>query len=279
MKQSMGSSSFQVITAQQRWPWSDLRELGEYRDLLIFLVRRSIKVRYAQSVLGFGWAIVQPVAQMLVFTVIFGRLVGISSDGEHYAVFAFVALVPWTYFSNALNQGTASLSANTNLIRKIYFPRLILPLSEICARLVDFCIAFTLLLIMLLFYGVTFGADLLVLPLLMLIMLLTAAGGAFWLSALSIQYRDINYASGFLVQLMMYASPVVYSVTLIPAQYQHWYALNPMVGVIDGFRAVLLGANELRWDLIAIGSGVALVLFLSGIVYFHRRQEVFADVG
>ncbi|MGB3722930.1 MAG: ABC transporter permease [Pacificimonas sp.] len=270
---------FHVISAARRRSFGSLFEIPAYADLLRFLVLRSIKVRYAQSVLGFGWAVIQPLMQMFVFTIIFGTLIGVKSDGENYAVFAFAALVPWTYFSNALTQATSSLTANANLISKIYFPRLILPLSEVSARLIDFLIGMAMLLIMLLFYGVTPTFGWLLVPGLVIIMILTSAGAAFWLSALSVQYRDVNYASTFMVQILMYASPVVYSTSIVPEAYQRLYALNPMVGVIDGFRSILLGGTPLRPDLIGIGAVVSLVLFVSGALYFQRRQHVFADVG
>lgn len=271
--------NFHVISAKRRRSLVSLFEIPAYADLLRFLVLRSIKVRYAQSILGFGWAVIQPLMQMLVFTIIFGTLIGVKSDGENYAVFAFAALVPWTYFSNALTQATSSLTANANLISKIYFPRLILPLSEVSARLIDFLIGMAMLLIMLLVYGVTPTFGWLLIPGLVVIMILTAAGAAFWLSALSVQYRDVNYASTFMVQILMYASPVVYSTSIVPEAYQRLYALNPMVGVIDGFRSILLGGTALRPDLIAIGAVVSLALFVSGALYFQRRQHVFADVG
>jgi lipopolysaccharide transport system permease protein len=272
-------SDFHVISAKKRRSLASLFEIPAYADLLRFLVLRSIKVRYAQSVLGFGWAIIQPLMQMFVFTIIFGTLIGVKSDGENYAVFAFTALVPWTYFSNALTQATSSLTANANLISKIYFPRLILPLSEVSARLIDFLIGMVMLFIMLLVYGVAPSPGWLLVPVLVIIMIMTAAGAAFWLSALSVQYRDVNYASTFMVQILMYASPVVYSVNIIPADYQRLYALNPMVGVIDGFRSALLGSAPHRLDLIAIGAVVSLILFVSGAIYFQRRQHIFADVG
>lgn len=267
------------IYRTERGAGTALRELRSYRDLLRFLVWRSVKVRYAQSILGFGWAIAQPLAQVLVFTIVFGRLVGVDSGGENYALFAFVALVPWSYFSNALTQATASLSSNANLLKKVYFPRLILPLAQTGARLVDFAIAFLLLAAALLIAGEAPGEWIILLPLLILIMVITALGAGLWLSALAIQYRDINHAAGFAVQLMMYASPVVYSIDLVPGRWQHLYALNPMVGVIEGFRSALLDSGPPRFDLIGIGAGVAVLLLASGLAYFQSREHLFADVG
>jgi lipopolysaccharide transport system permease protein len=268
-----------VIEPRSGWRLIDWKELRDYSDLFFFLVWRGIKARYAQSAIGIGWAVIQPLASMVVFTVIFGRLVGMESDGEPYAIFAFVALVPWTYFSNALTQATSSLSRDANLISKIYFPRLIIPLSAVAARLVDFGIALIMLAILLLVYGNLPGPGILLLPLLIVLMVLTAAGLGLWLTALSIQYRDVNYAAGFAVQLLMYAAPVVYPASLIPERYQLLYALNPMVGVIEGFRAALLGTRDMPWTLISIGTAVAVVIAVSGMFYFRRKEHVFADVA
>lgn len=268
-----------VIEPRSGWRLVDLKELRDYSDLFFFLVWRGIKARYAQSAIGIGWAVIQPLASMVVFTVIFGRLVGVSSDGEPYAIFAFVALVPWTYFSNALTQATLSLSADANIISKIYFPRMIVPLSAVAARLVDFAIALVLLVVLLLAFGEVPNAGILVLPLLIAMMILTAAGLGLWLTALSIQYRDVNHAATFMVQLLMYAAPVVYPASLVPERFQLLYALNPMVGVIEGFRAALLGSRAMPWDLIGIGLAVTAVVALGGMFYFRRKEHIFADVA
>lgn len=268
-----------VIEPHSGWRLVDVRELLEYRDLFVFLIWRSIKARYAQSALGIGWAVVQPLASMVVFTLIFGRLVGVGSDGQPYAIFAFVALVPWTYFANALTQATLSLSSETNILTKIYFPRVILPLSAVAARLVDFLIAFAIMAVLLAVYGQVPNAGALMLPVLVLMMVATAAGLGLWLTALSVQYRDVNHAAGFAVQLMMYAAPVVYPASMVPPHLQLFYALNPMVGVIEGFRSGLLGTRAMPWDLIAVGGAVAVVLAVSGMFYFRRKEHVFADVA
>lgn len=268
-----------VVEPRSGWRLIDLREMREFRDLYLFLVWRSVKVRYAQSAIGIGWVVVQPLASMLVFTVIFGRLVGVESDGQPYSLFAFVALVPWTYFANAMTQATSSLANDANIIRKIYFPRMILPLSTITARLVDFGIALVILVVMLGLYGrlPTWGA--LMLPVLVAIMVATAAGLGLWLTALAIQYRDVNHAASFSVQLLMYAAPVVYPASLVPEHLQLVYALNPMVGVIEGFRAGLLGSRAMPWDMIGTGAAVAAVIAASGMFYFRRKEHVFADVA
>lgn len=257
----------------------DLRPLWEYRELFFFLVWRDIKTRYAQSILGIGWALIQPVFSMLVFTVIFGRLAKISSDGIPYAIFSYTALVPWTYFSNSLIEATGSLIKNTNLVQKIYFPRLIVPIVPVLGKLVDFCIAFTLLFVLMVWFKITPTAWVVALPLLILIMMLTSAGLGMWLSALAIQYRDINYGMGFVIQLMLYAAPVVYPTSLIPPSYRLWYGLNPMVGVIEGFRASLLGSAPMPWDLLTVGGISAVFLFVGGALYFQRKEQIFADVA
>jgi lipopolysaccharide transport system permease protein len=241
---------------------------------------RNVKVRYAQSAIGIGWAVLQPVASMLVFTIIFGNLVGVETDGKTpYAVFAFTALVPWTYFANSLNECAASMVANAHIISKIYFPRLILPVAVIGAKFVDFIIAFVILVLLLFTYEVVPNTGVFVLPLLVLIMTMTSAGLGLWLTAMAIQYRDVSYGLQFGVQLLMYAAPVVYPASLVPERYIHFYALNPMVGVIEGFRAGLLGSGRMPWDLIAVGGFVATVVLIFGVSYFLRKEHTFADVA
>ena len=268
-----------IIEPVTKWWLIDWRELWAYRDLFVFLVWRSIKARYAQSAVGVGWAVIQPVVSMVVFTVIFGNLAEIGSEGVPYAVFSFVALVPWTYFSNAVVEGTNSLVTNSHIISKVYFPRLVLPLSAAFAKLVDFTIAVVILIGMMLWFRVTPNMGVLVLPLLILIMVTTASGIGMWLTALAVQYRDIKHGITFLVQILMYAAPVVYPTSLVPEQYQLLYALNPMVGVIEGFRAGLLGTRPMPWDFIAIGAATALLLAIGGAIYFRSKEAVFADVA
>ena len=268
-----------VIEPRSGWRLIDWKELGEYSDLFFFLTWRHIKVRYAQSAIGIGWAVVQPLFYMLVFTVVFGRLARIQSDGAPYAVFAFTALVPWTYFANAVTEGAASLTVNADMISKIYFPRLILPMSIVVARLADFAIALVILAALMAWYHIIPGERIAILPLLILLMVFTAAGLGLWLAALAVQYRDVNYATTFGMQLLMYAAPVVYPVSLVPAHVQMLYAVNPMVGVIEGFRAVLLETRPVPWDFIAIGSVTALIVAVSGAFYFRRKEQIFADVA
>jgi lipopolysaccharide transport system permease protein len=268
-----------VIEPRHGWRFLDLGELFLYRDLFLFLTWRSIKVRYAQSAIGIGWAVIQPVFTMLVFNIVFGKLAKIDSDGVPYAIFSFTALVPWTYFSGALTDGTTSLVSGANMISKVYFPRLILPLSAVAAKLLDFTIAMFVLGILMIWFQVTPTWGVVVLPLLIVMMVLTAAGLGAWLTALAVQYRDVKHAMSFVVQLLMYAAPVVYPTSLIPERWQYIYALNPMVGVIEGFRSALLGTREMPWDFIAIGCATSLVIAVTGLVYFRNRERLFADVA
>lgn len=269
-----------TVIAPAKSVWSvNFAELVEYRDLFWFWTWRSIKVRYAQSALGVGWAIIQPLFSMLVFTVIFGSLAKIKSDGVPYAVFSLAGLVVWTYFADSVNESTNSLIQNANMIGKIYFPRLILPLSSVAAKLVDLAISFTLLLALMVWFQIVPRWEAVFVPVLILIAMITAAAAGMWLTALAIQYRDVKHGSTFVVQLLMYAAPVVYPASLIPDKWRLLYAMNPMVGVIEGMRASLLGTREMPWDLILIGGIMAPLLFVASIVYFSSKERLFADVA
>ena len=268
-----------VIEPTPGWRLIDVGELWRYRDLFYFLVWRDIKGKYAQSVLGVGWAIIRPFMMMIVFTVIFGRLVKIDSDGVPYPLFSYAALVPWAFFSASLSEGTQSLSRNAAMLSKVYFPRMILPLVAVLGRLVDFGFAIIVLFAMMAWYGTPPTVWALAVPALVGLMAMTAAGIGLWLTAMSIQYRDVNHGVQFGVQLLMYAAPVVYPLSLIPERYQTIYALYPMVGVIEGFRSALLGTNPMPWDLIGIGFGVAFILTITGALYFRRMERIFADVA
>jgi lipopolysaccharide transport system permease protein len=268
-----------VIEPRSGWRPIELRELWEYRDLLYFLVWRDIKVRYAQSVLGISWAVIQPVFFMIVFSIVFGRLAKIDSDGVPYAIFSFTALVPWTYFSTSLTEATGSLVQNQSMLNKVYFPRLIMPLAPVLSKLVDFVIAFVLLLILMVGFKSSPTPGVLVLPLLVLLMMTTAVGMGMWLTSLAVQFRDVKYGINFLAQLLMYAAPVVYPASLIPDRYRLIYGLNPMAGVVEGFRSALLGTNPMPWDLLAVGTTVAVVVALGGALYFRRTERIFADVA
>lgn len=254
------------------------REIPAYTDLMYFLILRDVKVRYAQSVLGIGWAIIQPVFSMIVYTIVFGRFVQVDSDGVPYAIFNYAALVPWTYFSASLTRASSSLISSSNLLTKVYFPRLIIPLAPVLGKLIDFAIAFVILLIMMVYFGIQPTIWSLTLPLLILLMILTAAGLGMWVTALAVQYRDINYGMTFVIQLLMYSAPVVYPVSVVPDNLRLIYSLNPMVGVIEGFRTALLGTNAMPWQMITIGALMAILIFVSGATYFGRMERNFADV-
>lgn len=268
-----------VIEPTRFGPWSKLVELWRYRELFFFFVWRDVKARYAQSVLGVGWAVAQPLVQMVVFTIVFGRVAKIRSDGTPYAIFSYCALVPWTYFANSLTDASSSLVKNSAMLGKIYFPRLIMPLTPVLGRLLDFSIAFVLLLGLMVWFRTTPTTSALLLPLLMAIMMTAAAGLGMILSALAVQYRDVSYGMALMVQLLMYAAPVVYPVSLVPAQYRLFYALNPMVGVIEGFRASLLGSTAMPWNLIAASGASAVALVIAGTMFFTAKEAVFADVA
>jgi len=260
------------------WLSIDLKELWRYRELIFFLTWRDIKVRYKQAVLGIAWAVLQPLLTMLIFTLIFGVLLGTPSQGLPYQLFSLTALLPWQLFATALQRSSVSLVGNSNLITKIYFPRLAIPLSTVFAALVDFVISFFVLLGVMLYYNTWPGWNMLWLPLMVLLSLLTALSVGLWLSALNVQYRDIQHMVPFLIQVWMYASPIVYPIETIPEGIWRWlYGLNPMVGVIQGFRWALLGGDPPDITM-AISVAMVLVLLISGIYYFRRMEKTFADI-
>jgi lipopolysaccharide transport system permease protein len=275
-----------VIQPTRGWRPINWREILAYKDLLFFLVRRDVKARHAQTIIGFGWAIIRPFFTMVVFTIVFGELASVPSDGVPYPLFSFTALVPWTYFSTAITQTTGSLVWNASLLTKVYFPRLIIPLTPVLAGLVDFFIALGVLGGMMVLYGIVPDERILIVPLLVLLMILCSIGIGTWLSALSIQYRDIQLSIPFMGQLLMYAAPVVWPVSLITERFPDsaatirlLYGLYPMAGVIEGFRSALLGTVPMAWDLIAAGFVSSVVLAVSGSLYFRRMERVFADVA
>ena len=268
-----------VIAPGRQGLVSSMRDLFDYRDLFVFWIWRSIKIRYAQSALGIGWAIVQPLFSTIVFTIIFGNLAKIDSDGVPYAIFSFAALLPWTFFANSVTESTGSLIQNANMISKIYFPRIILPLGAIVAKFLDFAIAMLVMIAMLCWYRTVPGMQILALPLLIILLFITSAGVGILLTAMAIQYRDIKYGINFALQLLMYAAPVVYPVSAVPEKYRLIYAINPMVGVIEGFRSSLLNTQPLPWTLILIGAITSILLLLFSIHYFHNKERLFADVA
>ncbi len=267
------------IAATEGWAWPNWSELWEYRGLFLFLVWRDIKVRYAQTVLGATWAVFQPVITMVVFTIIFGRFVRVGSEGLPYPVFSLAALVPWTYFASALTGASNSLVNSRHLITKIYFPRLVIPGAAVLSALVDFAIALVVLLLVMLAYGSYPGLRAAATLPLLLLMMMTALGTGCWLSALNIQYRDVKHSTGFLVQIWMYASPIVYSLSVVPPPYRLLYAANPMVGAIAGFRAALLGTPGPSMAELSVSFASATLLLVGGVLYFRRTERIFADVA
>jgi len=267
-----------VVQASKGWLRLDLRPVWEYHGLLYFLVWRDIKVRYKQTVIGAAWAICQPLLTMMIFAVIFGRFAKIPSDNVPYPIFAFAGLLPWTYFSQSITRSGASLVSDANLIRKIYFPRLIIPASAVVAPLVDFAFSFLILLVMMAWYRVTPKWAVATLPLFVFLVVCAALGASLWLSALNVRYRDVGHAIPFLVQFWMYASPIVYPLSLIPKRWHVLYSLNPMVAVVEGFRWGLLGKESPEFASILIGSAVSLILLITGLVFFKRMERTFADI-
>jgi len=266
------------IRPRKGWQLVDVGELWQYRDLFYFLVARDIKVRYKQTVLGGLWAIIQPFFSMVVFTLFFGRLARMPSDGVPYPIFNFAAMVAWTYFSTAVVSSGNSLLGNANLIAKVYFPRLIIPLSAIMAGLLDFVIAFGVLLLLMVYFHIYPNISVVMLPLLILLMMLTAGGVGMLLAALNAKYRDIKYTISFIVQLWMFLSPVVYPASMVPERYRLIYALNPMVGVIEGFRSALLGTTDFPWAMVLVSALVSGGLFVVGLMYFRQLERYFADI-
>jgi lipopolysaccharide transport system permease protein len=259
------------------WSFLDARELWAYRELIYFLTWRDIKVRYKQTAIGIAWAILQPLAMMTVFTLLFGKLAKMPSEGAPYPLFAYAALLPWQLFSRTISESTNSLVTDQRLITRVYFPRIIVPLATSLAAMVDFAIATTLLVALMILYGVSPGLAAVWLPALVLLMLVTALGVGFWLSALNVEYRDVMYTVPFLNQFWFFVTPVVYPSSLLPEPWQTLYGLNPMAGVVEGFRWTLLGVGEGPSPMLAASIMVAVVLFVSGIAWFHRREHAFVD--
>jgi lipopolysaccharide transport system permease protein len=272
-----GREHITIIEPQKGWRALDLRELWAYRELLWVLTMRDVKVRYKQTVLGFSWAIIQPVMMMVVFSIFFGRLAQMPSDGYPYPIFVYAALLPWTFFQTAISNSANSVVGSSNLISKVYFPRLIIPLSSIGSALVDFLVAAGILLLLMVYYGVGWSMNLLAAPLLILGVIFAALGVGTFLAALNVTYRDFRYVIPFLVQFWMFATPVVYPASLVPERWQWLLYLNPMAGVIEGFRSVILG-KPFNVAALAISMLIAAVILLVGIVYFEKYERRFADV-
>jgi lipopolysaccharide transport system permease protein len=266
------------IKPRKGWQLIDFRELREYRDLFYFLVIRDIQVKYKQTVLGGLWAIIRPFGSMVVFTLFFGQLAKIPSDGVPYPIFNFTALIAWSYFASALSGSGNSLVGSSNLVSKVYFPRVIIPLTPVLSGLLDFFIAFMVLIGMMLYFHIYPTVLTLLLPLLVLLMMLTASGVGMWLAALNAKYRDIGYTIPFLLQLWMFLSPIVYPTSMVPEKYRLIYSLNPMVGVVEGFRSALLGTVTFPTLMIAVSAFIGMTLFLLGLLYFKHTERYFADI-
>ncbi|MDZ4338951.1 MAG: ABC transporter permease [candidate division NC10 bacterium] len=267
-----------VIRPSSGWVPLRLNELWEYRELLYFLVWRDVKVRYKQTVLGAAWAIIQPFFTMVVFSIFFGRLAGIPSDGLPYPLFAYCALLPWQLFSHAMTESGNSLVANQNLITKVYFPRLVIPISAVLAGLVDFGIAFLVLLGMMAYYGMVPTMAVVTLPLFILLAVSSALAIGLWLSALNVQYRDVRYTIPFLTQFWLFSTPIAYPSSLVPEGWRVLYGLNPMAGVVEGFRWALLGTAHAPGPMLAVSVAVVLALLVGGLYYFRHMERTFADV-
>jgi len=270
------------IAPSQGWVNLGLRDVWMYRELLYFLVWRDVKVRYKQTLLGVLWVVLQPLVSMLIFTVLFGILLQVDSGNVPYPVFAFAGLLPWNYFSQALTRSSSSVVSSSHLITKIYFPRLVIPLSGVFSCLVDFVIAFGALIVLMIVYGIVPTIGLVLLPLLILLAMITALGFGLWLSALNVRYRDINYLLPFLIQVWMYVTPIVYGSNLLPSNYRFLLSLNPMTGVVEGFRWALLGpaavGDYLSAPLLGVSVAISLLMLISGVIFFRNTERTFADI-
>jgi len=266
------------IRPSRGWVALDLKDLWVYRELLYFLTWRDIKVRYKQTVLGASWAIIQPLFTMLLFTLFFGKLAHIPSDGVPYPIFAYAGLLPWTFFSNAVTNSGNSLVGSSNLITKVYFPRMIIPGAAVAAGLVDFAIAFIILIVLMIYYGVALTSNILMLPVLVLLLTLLAIGVGMWTSALNVKYRDIRYALPFVIQLWLFASPVIYPASLMPRKWRWVLWLNPLTGIIEGFRSALLGTNPFDWTALGLSAALTLGVLIYAAYTFRRMEKVFADI-
>ncbi len=268
-----------IIDAERPDPLISWTEWNRYSDLFYFFIWRDIKILYKHTILGFSWALIRPFFSMVVFSVVFGNLAELQSDGIPYPIFSFSALLPWTYFSTSITGATNSLIGKADIFTKIYFPRVLTPLTSVITPLIDFIIALSILVIMMIVYQITPGMAIVGFPIVLLLMVLTSTGISLWLSALAVQYRDVKHAVPFLTQLLMYAAPVVWSVSLIPHSLRPLYGLYPMAGVIEGFRVCLLDTGPFPWDLIASSTVTALVLIITGWIYFRKHEMIFTDIA
>jgi homopolymeric O-antigen transport system permease protein len=278
MDKSLQINQLTIIRPSRGWVSLKLGELWDYRELLFFMIWRDIKVRYKQTVLGAAWAIIQPVFSMVVFSLFFGKLAKVPSDGIPYPIFSYAGLLPWSYFSGAMSGSSNSLVGSSGLIRKVYFPRLVIPIGDVLSGLVDFAIAFVVLIGLMIFYGIyPTSAGVLLLPLFLLLSIITALGVGLWMSALNVEYRDIKFILPFITQVWLFATPVAYPSSLLPEPWRTIYGINPMVGVIEGFRWVLLGTNP-PGPMIAVSAVISILLLITGAFYFRRMEKTFADI-
>lgn len=266
-----------VLEPGRSWLGFDPRAFWEYRELLYFLTVRDVKLRYKQTLLGVAWAVLQPLAAMLVFTLFLGRVAGVASQGIPYPLFAFAGLVPWMYFSNAVSGASTSLTTSTNLITKVYFPRAIIPAAAVLAGLVDLAVSFVVLLLLLAYYGRPIGGGIVLVPLLVALLMLLAFAVGTWMAGLNVKYRDIRYALPFVIQLWLFASPIVYPVSFVPERWRWLLQLNPVAGIVEGFRAALFG-TPVAWDGIVAAAAVTLVLLVYASFAFGRMEDAFADI-
>jgi len=278
MMSAKSDAGVTIIKSSSGWAALGLRDLWAYRELILFLTWRDLKVRYKQTLLGASWAVLQPFLTMVVFSIFFGGLAQVPSDGVPYPIFSYTALIPWTLFSKALQDASRSLVASSHMITKVYFPRMILPLSSILAGVMDFLIAFVVLLGMMIYFAIYPTGNIWTLPLFLLLALITAVGVSLWLSALNVLYRDIGYVLPFLAQFWMFITPIAYPSSMVPERWQALYAVNPMTGVVEGFRWALLGTGQPPGTMTIVSSLVAFVLLISGMFYFKRMERMFADM-
>ena len=266
------------IEPSKGWVSLRLRELWTYRELLYFLTWRDIKVRYKQTVLGASWAIIQPFFTMVVFSLFFGKLAKVPSDGIPYPIFCFAALVPWSFFANGLNQASNSLVGNANLIKKVYFPRMAMPIASVLGGFVDFVLAFAILIGMIFYYGMVPTINVIWLPFFLMLAFITSLGASLWFSAMYVQFRDVRHIIPFLTQIWLFATPIAYPSSLLSEPWRTLYGINPMTGVVEGFRWALLGAHTAPEPIIGVSSCAAMGLLISGAFYFRRMEKTFADV-
>jgi len=276
-RSSSKSDSLTIIQPSSGWNIVDFKELKDYRDLFYFLVWRDIKTLYAQTIMGFSWAIIQPLVQIVLFTIIFGKIARLSTDGIPYILFSTVAIIPWTYMSQAMSNSSQSLIQGSNMLGKIYFPRLLFPITPVLSKLVDFGISLLIVLCLLLYYRVSPTWNLLFLPLFLIMMMSIPTAIGLWLSSLAIRFRDVKQVMPFFIQMLMYSAPIVYSASSIPESFRLLYSLNPIVGVIEGLRACLLG-TPMPWMYIWPGMVAAVFLLISGALYFKRMERIVVDV-